>query len=195
MRIVSLACVIWFFGAVAVAQDEPAPEENPASEEESAPPAAEESPEEEPPPEPEESPRLQLAPDLPAPTLEGAEPIGSAEPLPEMTSEPEQPTILEHIGTGDHPEWESDDDGELPHDISFETPGDPRSTVTTPTSSGPGAHGTQPEEEPPPYVLAAGAGFAQYLTVGGSLDFFRVEERFEATIPELSGIRLGLAAS
>ncbi len=183
MRVILLACALCSVACPASAQEE---------EEETDP--ASEAPDAEAPDADDQPLVLELAPELPTPTLEGAEPIGSAEPLPEPPAEP-QPTILNHIGLGDHPEWEeSEDDGEIPHDIAFETPGDPRGTTTTPDRRGAQVYGVDPEEEPPPYVLAAGAGYARFLAAT-PVDFFRIEERFEVALPELSGIRLGAAAS
>ena len=125
---------------------------------------------------------------LPAPTLDDPPPIAPDEPLP---SDPDpQPEILTHIGTGDHSEPE-----ELPADIAFEVPGDARSTNSTPEHR-PGLElrDQEPDEPLPPFLLSATAGFARFLGPS-TLDFVRIEEHFEWTIPEFPVLRIGVGAS
>ena len=81
--------------------------------------------------------------ELPAPTLEEEEPVAPPEPLPAPEEEEESPQILSHIGIGDHPEWEEDNEAEVPRDIPFEGPGDARSSQATRCGFGaPSSHGT-----------------------------------------------------
>jgi hypothetical protein len=134
--------------------------------------------------------------ELPAPTLEEAEPVAPPEPMPEPPEEEGEPQILLRIGPGDHPEWEGSEPA--PRDIAFETPGDLRTTEDLRQRSA-GLRLESADEEPdepplPPFVLAAGAGYSRFLSTV-PIDFFRVEERFEVTIPELSLLRVGAAAS
>lgn len=133
--------------------------------------------------------------ELPPPTLDEEEPVVPPEPLPAPEEEEEsQPEILTRIGPGQHPEWE--DDGEpTARDIAFETPGDLRSTQASPGNQ-PSARfdEARPEQPAPPFVIAAGAGWARFLSTV-PLDFFRIEERFEATIPEFTTLRIGAGAS
>jgi len=126
------------------------------------------------------------APALPAPTLEGEEPVAPAEPT--TAPELEEPQILMHIGSGDHPEWEDQTAENVPRDIGFEVPGDAR------PEPGGAVQGVNPQEPLPPFTLAVGAGFARLLGVV-PFDFFRLEERFEATIPDFPQLRLGAAAT
>jgi len=131
--------------------------------------------------------------ELPPPTLEEETPALPPEPLPEPPAEEGESQILLRIGPGDHPEWEGSEPA--PRDIPFETPGDARSNQATPDNpQGGQIYGTDPEEPLPPFVLAAGAGYARFLA-SMPVDFFRIEERFEATIPDFPTFRLGAAAS
>ena len=132
-----------------------------------------------------EEPQHAEAPALPAPTLEEEEPL--APPEPTTAPEEEAPEILAHIGPGDHPEWDENESGALPRDVSFEVPGDTR------YASG-ASVGVDPQEPLPPFVVAVGAGFARLLGVV-PIDYFRLEERFEATIPDFPTLRLGAAAT
>lgn len=123
---------------------------------------------------------------LPAPTLQGEEPLAPAEPT--AAPEEEAPQILMHIGSGDHPEWADEPSGELPRDIGFEVPGDARQVT------GGAVPGVNAREPLPPFVVTIGAGFARLLAVT-PIDFFRLEERFEATVPDFPTLRLGAAAT
>jgi len=134
-------------------------------------------------------------PTLPPPVLEGEEPVAPAEPSP--APEPEAPQILAHIGTGDHPE-RAEEEGELPRDIGFDIPmggaspgQDPRQTTAM---VAPSLSGVDPEEPPLPFVITVGAGFARLLAMV-PLDFFRLEERFEAAVPDFPTLRLGASLS
>ncbi len=134
--------------------------------------------------------------ELPPPTLVEETPALPPEPLPEPPEEEGESQILLRIGPGDHPEWEGSETA--PRDIPFETPGDLRTTEDL-RQSAPGVRldstDPEPDERPlPPFVLAAGAGYARFLSTE-PIDFFRVEERFEATIPEFTTLRLGASAS
>lgn len=145
----------------------------------------------------EAAPAEEAPPELPPPTLEGEEPVAPPEPLPVAPGEEEsQPQILTRIGPGQHPDWEEDEDGEsVPRDIPFETPGDMRSSQgTAEHPQGGQIYSTDPEVPSPPFVLAAGAGFARFLAAT-PLDFFRIDERFEATIPDFATFRIGASAT
>lgn len=168
MRPLAVACALLCLTATARAQDEAA--------------------------EPEDGAPGPTAP-LPPPTLEEEEPVAPLEPLPAPEEEEREPQILTRIGPGQHPEWEDDADEEPPRDIAFETPGDLRSSQATATNR-PGLRfdGQEPEEPTPPFVLAVGAGWARYLSTV-ALDFFRIEERFEATIPDFPILRIGAGAA
>lgn len=129
-------------------------------------------------------------PALPAPTLEEPPP-GPPEPLPEPEEEEEQPEILHRISVGDHPEWEIEEGEEVPRDISFEVPGDTR----THTPSGQIQLPSDEEPSvPPTFGLGVGAGFARLL---GAIpfDYFLLNQRFEARIPDFPALHLGAAVS
>jgi len=155
----------------------------------------EEAPAEADPPAETDPPSEGEVPVLPAPTLEEEEPIAPPEPLPPEPEEEEgQPQILEHIGPGDHPEWEDGEDGDVPRDYAFEVPGDQRSNVTQPGNpQAPQFPSVDEEQEVGPFHLGVGGGWARLLA-GIPLDFFRAEERFEAMVPDFETLRLGAAA-
>jgi len=145
------ACTLLLLAAPAAAQTE-----TDEAETDEAETAAEEEP---PPPDGE-------VPVLPAPTLEEEEPVAPAEPLPAAPEEEdERPQILEHIGTGDHPEWEDEDeDGELPRDYAIEVPDDQRSNNNTPENpQNPQVMGVDEEQEVPPFHLGVGGGWSRLL--------------------------------
>jgi len=184
-RLLATACALLLTASPAMAQ----PEAEPAP--------AEPAPAEPAPAEVEAAPPGGAPPVLPAPTLEEEEPIAPAEPLPEAPpteEEQRRPQILEHIGTGDHPEWEDDEDAELPRDYAFEVPSDQRSNNNTPENpQNPQLISVDEEQEVPPFHLGVGGGWARLLAAV-PLDFFRLEERFEARIPDFPELRLGGAA-
>ena len=128
-------------------------------------------------------------PTLPAPTLEEPPP-GPPEPLPEPEEE-EPPVILHRISLGDHPEWEIEEGQELPRDVAFEVPGDAR----TQQQSGQIRLPSEDEQEPPPtFGVGLGAGFARLLGAV-PFDYLRLEQRFEARIPEFPALRVGAAVT
>lgn len=138
----------------------------------------------------EEGVALPEAPALPAPVLD--DPSAPSEPIPEP--EEEEPEILLHIGPGDHPEWEGQE--EVPENAPFVIPEPtvgagnavPQSIARAPANS------VDPEEPSPLFSITAGAGFARLLAVE-AIDYFRAEERFEARIPDIPTLRLGVAAT
>lgn len=139
----------------------------------------------------EESPEAEVVEELPAlppPTLDEAEPVVPAPP------EGSQPQILLHIGPGDHPEWETDaDEPELPRDIAFEiVPASDHRLMTN--MVGGQVYGVDPEEPVPPFVVTVGAGYARFLGPV-PVDFFRIEQRFEARVPGFETLRLGASAA
>lgn len=171
-----LTCALAMGGAARVAAQEASADTEDAAAEETA---------------PEEAAPAAPPTALPPPTLEEEEPIAPAEPQP--APEPEQPVILHRIGTGDHPEWE--DEGELPRDIAFETPGDQR-VATNQQAPAPQAQlpAAAPDVAPRTFELGVAGGYARLLAAE-AIDLVRVEERFEARLPELEVLRLGVGAT
>lgn len=115
------------------------------------------------------------------------------EPPPEpVAAEPEEePAILHRIGLGDHPDWENE--SEAAPDVAFEVPGDQRTNAPTPQPRTQ-LEGVDLEEGPALFSVAVAGGYARLLATQ-PLDFFRLEERFEARIPAFPVLRVGVGAS
>ena len=121
---------------------------------------------------------------LPAPTLEDPEPVASPEPLPEPVEEAPEPDgeVLFRLSGDDAPP--------PPRDVAFEVPGDQRTSTesaTVPTSA-------PPETPVPPFAIAAGVGWAR-IDGAVPVDMVRIEQRFDARVPDFESLRLGVGVA
>ncbi len=107
--------------------------------------------------------------------------------LPSVGGRP--PRAAEHDPAANRPQQGS---GRLPNDTPFLIPGDLRNQQNI----GSPLPGQEPESAPP-YLLAVSGGVTHWLAPGTAtgLNFARIEERFEARLPELGGFLFGAGAA
>lgn len=121
-------------------------------------------------------------------------PLVPAIELSDEAEPPERVPILERIGPSRRAAREDEEQdtaeapGRLPDDIAFVVPGDLRTRE---------ARGALPAAEPPPpptFLVSLGAGFTRQLA-NVAVDYLRLEQSFEARIPELLDLRVGLGVA